>query len=164
MKDYFQTLARYNTWANSRLCNTCADLSPEELRRDRQAFFGSILGTLNHLLLAERLWLARLDGQEMGPVKLNEVPYEEFGAFRAAREAEDRNIQAYVDGLDPETLYTDLRYRSIAGHYQSTPVRYVLTHMFNHATHHRGQVHDMLVQVPIDPPPLDLVYYLRDAA
>ncbi len=162
MKSYFATTARYNAWANARLYNACADLSKDELARDRQAFFGSIMGTLNHMLVVDLIWMGRIRGVDAGISRLDQILFEVFSDLRQAREAEDRAIIAHVDDMPDEHLAQDLAYRSRAGQLIHTPMVYVLGHLFNHATHHRGQVHHMLAGVPSLPPPLDLVYYLRE--
>ncbi|MCP5370243.1 MAG: damage-inducible protein DinB [Hyphomicrobiales bacterium] len=159
----FAVLARYNAWANRRLYAACADLSEADYMAPRQAFFGSLHGTLNHILVGDRLWLGRLVGDVPAIPALDTVLYDGFAALRAAREAQDAAAVAFVDGLSPADLEAVLTYRTMAGEPQRTPVHWVLTHMFNHATHHRGQAHDLLSQVPADPPPLDLIYFLRES-
>ncbi len=161
MSGHFRTLARYNAWANGRLLEACGALSRSEYAMPRRAFFGSIHGTLNHILLADRLWLGRLEGAEVAFDGLDQILCDGFAALLKARAAEDRRIIVFADRLSPDRLDEVVAYRSFAGETQKTPVRWVLTHMFNHATHHRGQIHDMLTQVPAEPPPLDLIDFLR---
>lgn len=162
--DYFRTLARYNGWANTRLYDACAKLPEAELRAPRPAFFGSILNTLNHILVTDRIWLARIEGVPSGIRALDQVLFEEFDALRAAREAEDARIIALVDGMGPDRLDDVLVYRTMVNPAEvRTPMSLVLGHIFNHQTHHRGQVHDMLCQTAVPPPPLDLIYYVREA-
>ena len=158
---YFQTLARYNQWANERLYAACAELGDADYRAPRQAFFGSIHGTLNHLLVADRIWMGRLEGPESGLKQLNEILYEDFAALRAARVAEDRRIVHFVDGLRQEALDGALVYKTLTGVSQATPLAWILAHLFNHQTHHRGQTHGLLSQTAVAPPPLDLLIYLR---
>ncbi len=164
MRDYFITLARYNAWANARLFNACAELPKDELARDRQAFFGSVLGTLNHVLVVDRLWLGRLTGVDAGLSRLDEILFASLFELRQAREAEDRKVLGFVQSLTEARLAGDLSYRTRAGQHIHTPMPYVLGHLFNHQTHHRGQVHHMLIGVPAVSPPLDLVYYLREVS
>ena len=162
--EHFQTLARYNQWANRRLYDFCAALDETEYKRKRPAFFGSIHGTLNHLLVGDRAWLARIEHVELGVTALDQILYDEFAELRAAREAEDRRIVALADRLDAAALATTLDYATMAGVPQRTRLDWVLTHVFNHQTHHRGQVHGLLSQTPIAPPPLDLIFYLREVS
>lgn len=160
---YFRTLARYNAWANIRLYDACAGLSDADRRRDRKAFFGSIHGTLNHLLAGDRIWMGRILGREHGVTRLDEILHDDFDELRAARTAEDTGIVAYADGLKPDDMLTILEYRSFSAGPGRTPLPLILGHMFNHQTHHRGQVHTMLSQTGMTPPSLDLLYYLREA-
>jgi uncharacterized damage-inducible protein DinB len=74
----------------------------------------------------------------------------------------DARIVAFVDALPPERLGEILAYVNMAGEANRTPLDQVLAHVFNHQTHHRGQAHAMLSSTEVAPPPLDLIYYLRD--
>lgn len=161
---YFQRFARYNRWANRRLYDACAQLDDSEYRKPRRAFFGSIHGTLNHLLVGDRIWLGRIEGKDSGLSRLDAILYDDFGALRAAREAEDERAIRMVDGIGDARLGEMLVYRTTRGEPQRTPLDGVLGHLFNHQTHHRGQVHDMLSQTPVPSPPLDLLFYLRETA
>lgn len=160
---YFQTFARYNRWANTRLYDACAQLPDAEYRRDRKAFFGSIHNTLNHLLVGDRVWMGRFTGADSGIRKLNEILFDDFAALRRAREAEDGRIQAYVDGCDANKLAAPLSFKSMDGTPSAMPLAQVLGHFFNHQTHHRGQVHAMLTQTDVPAPSLDLIALLREA-
>jgi uncharacterized damage-inducible protein DinB len=161
--DYFRTLARYNAWANRRLFDACLALPEDAYRRSRPAFFGSIHATLNHILVGDRLWMARIEGvDDAGITRLDQILHQDRDALWRARQDEDARIRAYADGLGDAALGGVLAYANTAGRRFETPLPFVLGHLFNHATHHRGQVHDMLTQVPVEPPALDLIYYLRD--
>ena len=160
--DHLRTLARYNRWANQRLYAACRALDDETYRADRSAFFGSIHGTLNHILVGDRAWLSRLQGADRGIRSLDQILYDDLPTLTDARTEEDARIIAFVDGLDPEQLDEPLVYRTISGEAHETPIGLVVLHMINHATHHRGQVHGLLSQIPTDPPPLDLIYFLRE--
>lgn len=162
LPDHLRTLARYNRWANERLYAACRALADETYRADRGAFFGSIHGTLNHILVGDRAWLGRLEGVDRGIRSLDQILYDDLPALAEARSEEDARIIAFADGLVPERAEEPLVYRTIAGEAQETPIGLVVLHMINHATHHRGQVHGLLSQVPTDPPPLDLIYFLRE--
>jgi len=159
----FPVLARYNAWANARLYAACGELSDTDYKAERKAFFGSIHGKLNHVLVGDLLWMGRLTGEMPNIASLDTILHDDFASLRAAREAEDARIIAHVQDLSAEELNAVLVYRTMAGEANETPVRWVLTHMFNHATHHRGQAHGLLSQVPADPPPLDLIYFLRES-
>ena len=158
---HFRTFARYNAWANRRLYDACATLDAAEYLKRRAAFFGSIHNTLNHLLVADRIWLARIERKEHGIKSLDQVLYDDLATLRAAREAEDAHICALTDGLDAAALMNTWSYSNMAGTPQETRLDWILSHLFNHQTHHRGQVHDTLSQTSTAPPPLDLLYFLR---
>jgi uncharacterized damage-inducible protein DinB len=161
--DHFRGFARYNQWANRRLYAACASLPEAEYMKPRASFFGSLHATLNHILVGDRIWMGRLTGHDPGIASLDQILYAELAGLRVAREAEDAQIIAFVDGLDEPTFNTTLRYKSMSGKPQATPVRWVLAHLFNHQTHHRGQAHALLSQTAVAPPELDLIYYLREA-
>jgi uncharacterized damage-inducible protein DinB len=160
--DHFQTFARYNAWANDRLYAASAQLSDADFRASRQAFFGSIVGTLNHILVGDRAWLGRIDGVPSGITRLDEILFDDLAVLRQARVAEDERILKLTETLDAEALSRDLVYRTVAGVEHRTPLVWVLSHMFNHQTHHRGQAHGLLSQTTVKPPPLDLIFFLRE--
>jgi uncharacterized damage-inducible protein DinB len=159
---YFSTLARYNAWANRRLYDAVAQLSEAEYMKPRPSFFGSIHAALNHVLVGDRIWLARLEENPNPMYKLDQVLYGDLVALRVAREAEDAHIGNFVAGIDERRLDQILAYANTRGEKQHTPVRLVLGHFFNHQTHHRGQVHGLLSQTKVAPPPLDLIQFLRE--
>jgi uncharacterized damage-inducible protein DinB len=164
LSEHFRTFAHYNAWANERLYGACAALPEAEYLKPRPAFFGSLHGVLNHILVGDRIWLSRLEGRDSGIGALDQQLYGDFAGLRVARQAEDQLIIAYVEGLDERELTSSLRYTNMAGERHQDPVRIVLAHMFNHQTHHRGQAHDLLSQTEVAPPPLDLIYFLRARA
>jgi uncharacterized damage-inducible protein DinB len=156
-------MARFNAWANDRLYGCVAGLSEEAYRKDRKAYFGSIHNTLNHLLVVDRLWTCRLKGTDHGIKSLDQILYNDFDSLRAARQAEDQALVALVDGLSEEGLQSPVTYRRMIGEGTHTTRRdHILITLYNHQTHHRGQVHAMLTQQGIDPPPLDVIYLLEE--
>jgi uncharacterized damage-inducible protein DinB len=163
-ESYFLTLARYNAWANRRLYDACAALSEAEYMKPRAAFFGSIHGTLNHLLVGDRIWIARIQHKPNPKITLDQVLYGDFVALRVARQAEDDHLINLVGGIAERSLDQPLAYANTKGQRQQTPLRLVLAHLFNHQTHHRGQAHGLLSQTAVAPPTLDLIYYLRESA
>lgn len=162
---HFRMFAGYNAWANARLYAAAAALSDAQYRADRGAFFKSVHGTLNHLLVTDRIWLARCSGNGTAPDPLDAILFETFSDLRAAREQEDRNIVSYISGLDAAALAGSIRYRRA-----STPEMFeqalapVLAHWFNHQTHHRGQAHALLTGLTGRAPELDLLFYQRATA
>lgn len=155
---YFQRMANYNAWANQHILDACAGLEAGELTAPRAAFFPSIIRTLNHILVADRLWLGRLVGVPERLV-LDTVLYDGFSEFRTAREAQDAKIIAFTEQLDADTLASDLSYQSMLAGAYTLPREIVLAHMFNHQTHHRGQLHSMLIEAGAKSLSMDLVYY-----
>lgn len=158
---YFRRFARYNAWANRRLYEACAALTPEHYRAKRPSFFGSIHATLNHVLVGDRVWMGRFESVPSGIERLDQILFDAFADLRAARDAEDARILRFVSGLDDDAIGDTLRYRNMAGQPQETQLAWTLAHFFNHQTHHRGQVHGMLSGTPVAPPELDLIYFLR---
>lgn len=162
MRRHFQMFADYNRWANDRTYQACAELTDDEYRADTGAFFGSAHRTLNHLLTADRIWLRRMTGTGDAPDALDAVLFEEFAELRAARAAEDRRIIDFVETLDDERIAGAFTYTPISNPKPITqPLGPVLSHVFNHQTHHRGQVHMILTSLGKPSLVLDLVYFLR---
>jgi uncharacterized damage-inducible protein DinB len=153
-----KTMARYNTWMNEKLYACCATLSDEQRKRDLRAFFGSIHATLNHLLVADRIWMGRFTGTPFTVASLREELYADFEELRLARAEEDLRIEAWVARLTPEDTGSELRYRSIVNpEPRAYPLWFALTHFFNHQTHHRGQVTTLLMQLGVDVGVTDLI-------
>ena len=161
-KPHYQLFAAYNRWANARLYDEAARLPDNARRRDLGLFFKSLHGTLNHLLVADRVWLRRLTGEGPEPTRLNEILFEDFAALRAAREAEDARIIRFVDGLAEVDFATTFEYRTLGGKANAQRRCDVLAHVFNHETHHRGQAHAALTILGVpEPAPLDLLAMQR---
>jgi uncharacterized damage-inducible protein DinB len=162
MLEHLRRMARYNAWANRRLYEACAQLPEVEYRKPRPAFFGSIHGTLNHLLVADRIWLARIEGKGVPRLQLDDQPCGTLAQLREARDVEDARMIQLVNGYGEDDLEKSVRYRLITQPDEAeTPLHVCWLHLFNHQTHHRGQVHDQLSQTELAPPPLDLIFYLR---
>ena len=159
---HLRTMARYNRWANRRLYKEAASLPDAQYRQDAGAFFGSLHGTLNHLLVTNRIWMKRMDGQGEAPTRLNAILFEELEPLRLAEEAEDERIIAHVDGLSPEALAGEFEYATTKGAPQRQPRWQALAHLFNHQTHHRGQAHTILTRLGVrEPTPMDLMIMQR---
>jgi uncharacterized damage-inducible protein DinB len=157
--EYARTMARYNEWMNRRLYDASAKLSNGERKEDVGAFFKSIHGTLNHLLLADRIWMGRFVGRPLAVTSLAQELCADFDTLRAERAATDRDITAWAANLTEDVLAGNLSYTSIV-HPQprSTPMGIAVTHFFNHQTHHRGQLTTLLMQRGIDPGVTDLMW------
>ncbi len=154
--------AAYNAWANRRIYDAAAGLTVEEWQRDTGTFFKSLMGTLNHILVADRIWLKRMTGEGDAPTKLDAIIHAEFGKLQKAREAEDRRIIDWIGGLREADLAGRFTYITV------TDVRTVsqrlapaLSHLFNHQTHHRGHAHAILTALGKPSVTLDLIYFQR---
>ena len=153
--------ARYNRLANETLYEACARLSEEERRRDLGAFFKSVHGTLNHLLLGDRIWMTRFEGGSHASTDLGGILHDDFAELRGARAAMDARIEKFFAALSPDYAVGSIRYLNNAGIVSDDPLDVLLPHFFNHQTHHRAQVHTLLSQLDQDTPVLDLHRVLR---
>ncbi|SRR5690554_3475367 len=158
MMTHIQVMARYNRWMNRRIYACCASLSDEERKRDRGAFFKSIHGTLNHLLVADRIWMGRFINAPIHVASLDQELYADFAELREAREAEDCRIIEWVASLTQGDLEGVLTYTSmVTPEPQRQPLWFAVSHFFNHQTHHRGQITTLLSQWGVDVGVTDLV-------
>ena len=163
MKTHFAMMASYNAWANARLFRMAGALADELYRKEVGAYFKSLHGTLNHLLVADRIWMRRLTGLGDHPDKLNAIIFDDLSSLHAARVEEDSRIIGFVQGLAEPSFEEDLDYRMLNGAPQRQPRREILAHLFNHQTHHRGQAHVILTILGVtEPDPLDLLIMQRD--
>jgi uncharacterized damage-inducible protein DinB len=152
------TMALYNRWMNERLYECCARLPNDVRKKDTGAFFKSIHGTLNHLLLADRVWLGRFTGKPFVVSSLAQELYADFDELRSERARTDAFIIEWVGSLDERSLARELIYTTIVNPQQRhTPFWFTLAHFFNHQTHHRGQLTTLLHQQGIDPGVTDLL-------
>ena len=162
MKAHFDMLAHYNAWANRRLYDAAAVLSDAEYRANRGAFFKSMHGTLNHLLVGDRIWMRRFTGEGEAPTRLDAILYEDFAELRRMREAEDARILRFVAGLDETDLAGRFRRRTTSRPVEiEQPLAPALAHFYNHRTRHGGQAHGLLTGFGRDAPSLDLILFQR---
>ena len=158
--EWVRTMARYNGLMNADLYAAAGRLGDEERRRERGAFWGSIEGTLAHLLWGDRMWMSRFAGWEKPGVPLKEsaILTGPFAELAQAREDADARLQAWADALDPAWLAEDQTWFSgAAGREMRRPRGLLVAHLFNHQTHHRGQVHAMLTAAGAAPGVTDLM-------
>ena len=153
---HFRMLSRYSRLANERLYGACAGLGEAERTKDRGSFFGSIHGTLNHILVGDRIWMTRFEGGVAPSTNLDAILYEAFIALREARVVEDARIEAYTGSLTARSLEGTITYVNNEGREFRDPLAVLLAHLFNHHTHHRGQVTAMLAQTEATYPVLDM--------
>lgn len=167
-------LATYNRWMNEKVYAAASQLSHGELARNRGAFFGSVLGTLNHGVVGDTLWLQRFARHPRGwtelapvlqlptPATLDATVFEDLPELRHRRAELDAWIVDWVPAISDEDLDDPLHYMTFKGQTQSRKLDGLLTHFFNHQTHHRGQVTTLLTQADIDVGDTDLLLLLPD--
>ena len=152
-------MARYNQWMNQRLYALCATLPEAELRQDRGAFFRSIHATLNHIVYGDLAFLSRFTGDPAEVPQPGVELFADFAQMRGTRAALDARIVAWTATLTDDWLAAPLTYTSKIDGKVRTMARWIsLTHMFNHQTHHRGQVTTLLSQMGLDMGPTDIAF------
>lgn len=161
---HFQTLARYNRRANRLIYRACAALPRADLLSPRAAAFGSILGTLNYMLVVDRTWMDRFTQTEREAPPADNMLYPDFDDLHAARGAEDDRIQEFMEGLKIAFLSCRFRYKDHYGQFQQDGADVLVAHFFNHQTHYRGQVHDMLIQSGVTDLNFDLHRLMKPVA
>ena len=155
--DSYSLMADYNAWMNRKLYEAAAGLPDAARKRDLGAFFKSLHGTLNHILLVDLMFLARFEGQPLPAAGLDEDRHDDFGDLRAEREATDARILDWIAELDRAWLAEALTFTSVVDGVTRTLPRWVMvTQMFNHQTHHRGQATTLLKQLGADPGTTDI--------
>jgi len=147
----YRRLARYNAWMTEKAYDAAGQLSDVERKADRGAFFRSVHSTLNHLLFADRAWMRRFTGTPYEIRGMGVDLYEEFDELKAAHLAMCRDITVFADQLTSEWLAGTLEWTSVTDKTSRQRPRWLLvTHMFNHQTHHRGQLSTLLTQAGQD--------------
>jgi uncharacterized damage-inducible protein DinB len=165
MQSRYRMFAAYNAWCNERLYDAAALVPDADYRADRGAYFKSLHGTLNHLLVGDRIWMKRFTGVGEQPPSLDAILYDDFAALRAARRTQDVLINRYIDNLDEQALSGMFTYRTVTAPQRTVeqPLAPALDHFFNHQTHHRGQAHCLLTSIigNDQTPSFDLIVYQR---
>jgi len=158
VKRHFEQFASYNRWANARLYEAALALSDSDYRRDVGVFFKSMHGTLNHLLVTDRMWLKRLTGEGQHPDRLDAIIHEDRARLALARTEEDDRITKFIASLDQGAIAGMLKYANSSGRQFEQSRAEILAHWFNHQTHHRGHAHAILsIVTGREPPSLDMV-------
>jgi uncharacterized damage-inducible protein DinB len=158
----FRQLADYNRWANLRLYGAALEMPDELYRRPTGVFFGSLHGTLNHLLLTDRIWLKRLTGIGEHPDRLNAILFESRQELLRARMAEDARLIGVIASYGGDDLGKPISYQTTSGKPYTQALQDILLHLFNHQTHHRGQAHACCsILTGAEPPSLDLLLFQR---
>ena len=160
--DNFRQLADYNHWANKRIYAVALEMPDEQYRRPTGVFFGSLHGTLNHLLVTDRIWLKRLTGEGEAPVRLNAILFEDRNELARARMAEDARLQRVISATSEADLDRQVGYHTTSGTPHQQMLGDILLHLFNHQTHHRGHAHACCsILTGQEPPSLDLLMFQR---
>ncbi len=159
--DYVRTMAAYNRWQNGSLYAAAGAISDSERKRQRGAFFGSIHGTLSHILWGDQLWLSRFTSTADSPPAVSAMAetaelHPDWDELVAARNVCNDAIAAWAENMDPAWLDGEMTWTSALGREFSQPKWLLATHMFNHQTHHRGQVHAMLTAAGARPDDTDM--------
>ena len=160
---YLHTMAHYNAWQNESIYGAAAGLSDAARKEDRGAFFGSVHATLNHILWADQTWLSRFGAS--APPSARSIAegltrFEDWEALWLERRRLDSVLSNWADAVDASALAGDLTWYSAALNREVTkPKALLVTHLFNHQTHHRGQVHAMLTGFGVKPGSTDLPFY-----
>ena len=174
MGEHLALLANDHQWMNDKLYRAAATLPTGELQAERGAFFGSLLGTLNHLITADTIWLQRfaahaaqhsaLDPARAMPVpaSLTERFSDDLSTLWTRRSALDSVIVQWIGQLSDDDLQSVLHYKRLNGEAYAKPLTPVLLHFFNHQTHHRGQATTLLSQAGIDIGSTDLLVLITD--
>lgn len=157
---YCQRMVRYNQWQNDNIYGAADTLSDEARRADRGGFFKSIYATLSHILWADRIWMSRLsDWQAPGigiPGSTDLFP--EWAALKVERAASDAAFLRWGDMVQQTDIDGDLTYANSAGVTNTRNRAICLIQVFNHQTHHRGQVHAMLTAAGAAPSDTDVPF------
>ena len=169
----FRMLSGYNAWANERILDACAGLEDAEYHKNRQAFFGSIHGTLNHILLVQKLtidhiivfderWAEHWAGRDHEITALDQILHDRLAPLATDQSAEDQLVVSLMTGYHDSDLDRDFTWLGLSGAQRWLYMPHALENFFLHQTHHRGQVHNMLSQAGVDPPPLDLYVFIEE--
>ena len=177
IKPHFELMAAYNALMNQKICDRISTVPNDTLWEDKKAFFGSVLGTLNHLMVGDLIWLSRLNQHPSypsgfgaltllkdfpAPAKLNQILYDDKQRFSANRHALDQIIIRFIAETDERDYLKTLTYQNTKSKTFSKPFPMLLQHFFNHQTHHRGQVTTLLSQMDIDIGETDLLMLIPD--
>lgn len=159
---HYVLMAEYNQWMNNKLYAVCAGIPDRDRKRDLGAFFKSIHGTLNHLLYGDKAWMGRFTGQTIDGLTMGLDLYEDFHELRRAREEMDKHILKWAMELTSDWLARPFQFTSkVDNRTRTLPTWALVSHMFNHQTHHRGQLTTLIRQLGRDPGVTDIPWLPR---
>ena len=177
IKPHFELMAHYNATMNQKICDSIVSLSEAILWADNKAFFDSILGTLNHLMVGDLIWLNRFSSLQNDtngfktlealaclplPTALTQTLYDNKATFISKRQVLDTIIIQFIEETIENDFSKNLTYINTKGIVFNKPFSMLLQHFFNHQTHHRGQVTTLLSQMNIDIGETDLLMLIND--
>lgn len=155
----FEMMASYNEWMNEKLYSVCADIPDEDRKKDLGAFFKSIHGTLNHLMYGDKVWMGRFIEQPLKGVNMADEFYSSFNELRQERQKMDKDIISWTQQLEQSWLDKLFTFTSgVDGKTRSITTWVLVTHMFNHQTHHRGQLTTLIKQLAYEPGITDIPF------
>jgi uncharacterized damage-inducible protein DinB len=169
VRDHVVLMATYNEWMNVQVYEAAGKLSSRELLADRKAFFGSLMGTLNHIVVGDTIWLKRFAAhpanhialdpvrQLQAPLSLDQVLFTDFISISNHRKFLDHVIKQWAESLTEQDLQHVLRYANMKGVVSNKRFSSLVMHFFNHQTHHRGQATTLLFQAGQDVGVTDLL-------
>ncbi|MBA8901619.1 DinB family protein [Phyllobacterium sp. P30BS-XVII] len=156
LRDHFSAMARNSAWSNNRLLGACAGLTDAEFAQERTSFFPSIQMTLNHNLIVDHIYMADIKGIGRKNISLvGDIPYPKLVDLKKAQDAFDTELVAFCDSLSASDLNRIISIEWHDGAVSEEPLQLVLSHLFVHQIHHRGQAHAMLAGTNVPPPQLD---------
>lgn len=161
---HLRMLTRYSTWANTLMFDVLATLPSEQVNAMRVTLFGSMVNTLNHSMVIDKIWQAHLQGRAHGFTKRITDSVPALADLRSAQAELDAWYVQYADGLDPVTEAQVVNFEFVDGGNGAMTRGDILLHIVNHKTYHRGVVADMLYQAGSKPPVMDLPVFLRDTS
>ena len=175
MQPHFALMASYNQWMNASIYEAASKLAAAELTEERGAFFGSIFGTLNHIAVADTIWLKRFATHASSsartlevmvalptPASLDQILFDDLKGLKAHRRWLDTVIINWVAALTDDDLSTTLSYHNTKGVASRRRYSSLVFHFFNHQTHHRGQLSTLLSQAGVDIGVTDLLALIPD--
>lgn len=162
-KSYFVVQVDYQLWANDRMFAALGRLDAPSLIQDMGLFFHNIHHTVDHILLVNRLWLARLRG-ESSKVDFSKIAYPDWNPLIESTQAHMREWQLWLEGCDDAFFERELAYVTSKGEHEQMWVRDVLTHMMTHQAHHRGQISAVITRLGYPVLEMDYLYYKREIA
>ena len=159
-KGYIQTLYRYNQWANARILDAAAKLSPEQFLASSEHPHRYLRGVLTHTLFAEWIWRNRWSG-ESPTTRLKPEDFPTFDSLRARWQAEETELMKFVEEVSEEKLNAPFHYTSTEGVKYENILCESMAHVVNHGTQHRSEAAAILTELGFSPGDLDMILFLR---